>query len=398
MRTEQTVFNIIWLDDEIDTLYNRHKKELLDDGIKVLDKGAHNVEEFEQQIQKHRNFVDAVVTDANLNLKVKDDFDGLIDVSYLIKKYNKERSIPFIVFTGRDNIFEKVHNKTIGQFDAIISKQDERGIEALISMIKNIVLKVNSKEFRIHNKYRKEIEAASLIPGNKESLINALLYEYSEDWENTKDYFNPMRKIADSIFSACKREGIIPDVGDLNKISTFLDKNNHETYSITEEIMPKPLARALWYFLDITQDASHDKDGLRLKVSEYVRENQNINLFRSVLYIAMDLCLWYQKCKEEMNSSDYHRKWERRDNINSSENTKEERHLQHYEYEGVVKKDAATGRYYCENFLLDNPKDGRYQEGDRIRILNSTDNKWTFVSEEENEVDRFVFLSNIKKI
>lgn len=398
MRTEQTVFNIIWLDDEIDTLYNRHKKELLDDGIKVLDKGAHNVEEFEQQIQKHRNFVDAVVTDANLNLKVKDDFDGLIDVSYLIKKYNKERSIPFIVFTGRDNIFEKVHNKTIGQFDAIISKQDDRGIEALISMIKNIVLKVNSKEFRIHNKYRKEIEAASLIPGNKESLINALLYEYSEDWENTKDYFNPMRKIADSIFSACKREGIIPDVGDLNKISTFLDKNNHETYSITEEIMPKPLARALWYFLDITQDASHDKDGLRLKVSEYVRENQNINLFRSVLYIAMDLCLWYQKCKEEMNSSDYHRKWERRDNINSSENTKEERHLQHYEYEGVVKKDAATGRYYCGNFLLDNPKDGRYQEGDRIRILNSTDNKWTFVSEEENEVDRFVFLSNIKKI
>ncbi len=338
MRTEQTVFNIIWLDDEIDTLYNRHKKELIDDGIKVLDKGAHNVEEFEQQIQKHRNFVDAVVTDANLNLKVKDDFDGLIDVSYLIKKYNKERSIPFIVFTGRDNIFEKVHNKTIGQFDAIISKQDERGIEALISMIKNIVLKVNSKEFRIHNKYRKEIEAASLIPGNKESLINALLYEYSEDWENTKDYFNPMRKIADSIFSACKREGIIPDVGDLNKISTFLDKNNHETYSITEEIIPKPLARALWYFLDITQDASHDKDGLRLKVSEYVRENQNINLFRSVLYIAMDLCLWYQKCKEEMNSSDYHRKWERRDNINSSENTKEERHLQHYEYEGVVKK------------------------------------------------------------
>lgn len=398
MRTEQTVFNIIWLDDEIDTLYNRHKKELLDDGIKVLDKGAHNVEEFEQQIQKHRNFVDAVVTDANLNLKVKDDFDGLIDVSYLIKKYNKERSIPFIVFTGRDNIFEKVHNKTIGQFDAIISKQDDRGIEALISMIKNIVLKVNSKEFRIHNKYRNEIEAASLIPGNKESLINALLYEYSEDWENTKDYFNPMRKIADSIFSACKREGIIPDVGDLNKISTFLDKNNHETYSITEEIMPKPLARALWYFLDITQDASHDKDGLRLKVSEYVRENQNINLFRSVLYIAMDLCLWYQKCKEEMNSSDYHRKWERRDNINSSENTKEERHLQHYEYEGVVKKDAATGRYYCGNFLLDNPKDGRYQEGDRIRILNSTDNKWTFVSEEENEVDRFVFLSNIKKI
>ena len=47
MKTEQTVFNIIWLDDEIDSLYKKHKGALLEEDINVLGKGAQNVEEFE---------------------------------------------------------------------------------------------------------------------------------------------------------------------------------------------------------------------------------------------------------------------------------------------------------------------------------------------------------------
>ena len=396
METEQTVFNIIWLDDEIDSLYKKHKGELLDEGIIVLGKGARNVEEFELQMQNFRNVVDAVVTDANFNLNDKNDCDGLMDVSYLIKKYNHERSIPFIVFTGRDNIRSIVHAKTIRQFDEIVSKQDERGINALIGKIKALVLKVNSKEFRIHNKYKKELEAAALISGNEECLMNALLYEYSEDWKNTEDYFNPMRNIVESIFSACKREGIIPkDVGELNQISTFLDKNNHETYVYTQEIMPKPLARGLWYFLDITQDGSHKKDGLRLQVGNYVRETQNINLFRSVLYIAMDLCLWYAKCREELKSADYKPKWERRGVPASNERQKKEK--QEFEYEGIVKK-KGDKIFYSGNYLLQYPQNGEFQVGDKIRIKSSKGIEQPFINEEGEEVNRFVFHCNIKKL
>ena len=121
MKIEQTVFNVIWLDDEIGSLYRKHKGELLEAGITVLGKGAQNVDEFEIQIQKFKNVVDAVVTDANFNIKEMNDCDGLIDVSYLIKKYNQERSIPFIVFTGRDNLRHIVHEKTISQFDEIVT-------------------------------------------------------------------------------------------------------------------------------------------------------------------------------------------------------------------------------------------------------------------------------------
>lgn len=397
MKTEQTVFNIIWLDDEIDSLYKKHKGALLEEDINVLGKGAQNVEEFEFQMQKFRNVVDAVVTDANFNLKDRNDCDGLIDISYLIKKYNNERPIPFIVFTGRDNLRQIVNERTIGQFDEIVSKQDERGIETLIAKIKAIVLKVNSKEFRIHNKYRKELEAATLIPGNEESLMNALLYEYSEDWRNTEDYFNPMRNMIESIFSACKKEGIIPDVGELNQISRFLNGEEHEVYTKCQEIMPKPLVRSLWYFLNITQDGSHKKDDLQLKVGEYVRETQNINLFRSVLYIAMDICLWYAKCKEEMKHPDYKPKWERKGAPISLDKKRTELRQEKYEYEGIVKK-KGTKVYYCGKYLLECPKSNEYQEGDRVIIKSSIDARESFKNEEGQDVDRFVFLCYIKKV
>lgn len=393
MKTEQIVFNIIWLDDEIDSLYKKHKGELFDAGITVLGKGAQNVEEFELQMQNFRNVVDAVVTDANFNLKEKNDCDGLIDVSYLIKKYNNKRPIPFIVFTGRDNIRSIVHAKTIRQFDEIVSKQDEKGINALIDRIKALILKVNSKEFRIHNKYKKELEAASLIPGNEECLMNALLYEYSEDWDKTEDYFNPMRKVVESIFSACKKDGIIPDVGELNQISNFLGNNSHEKYVMRQEIMPKSLARGLWYFLDITQDGSHKKEGLSLKVGDYVRETQNINLFRSVLYIAMDLCLWYAKCKEELKVPDYKRKWESKGS--SARNERQE--IQEFEYEGIVKK-KGDKKFYTKNYYLQYPKNGEFQVGDKVRIKSSIDIDDPFVNEEGEEVNLFAYLSNIKKV
>ena len=123
MRTEQTAFNIIWLDDQISDLYQLYKKELRDAGIKVLGKGAHDVEEFEHQMHEYKYAVDAVVTDANLNLKVKDNFDGLLDVSYLIKEYNKNRPIPFFVFSGRDTLYSTVNPKALVQFDGIFEKQ-----------------------------------------------------------------------------------------------------------------------------------------------------------------------------------------------------------------------------------------------------------------------------------
>lgn len=113
----------------------------------------------------------------------------------------------------------------------------------------------------------------------------------------------------------------------------------------------------------------------------------------------MDLCLWYAKCKEEMSQPNYKRKWERRGMSNNIERFQKEKHTEEYEFEGIVRKREGIGWFYCGRYLLEKPKDGRYQEGDTIRITTSEENtKECFLSDEDNIVDRFVYLCNIRKM
>ena len=394
---KKNICNIIWVDDDIENIcpeigLGGIKRELRKAGIEVIGR-ARSYYEFEEIMRKFYDIVDAVITDANFNKTshapaTENDFTGLIQISRVMDLYNQKRVIPFYLYTGKKRYFNTFQN---GEFDEFIQtgRFFEKGcdIEKMFQKIKEDVEHINSSSFRIRKKFAKELEAASLISGNEESLMNLLQYEDSEDWKNPEDYFNTLRCIVDAIFSESKKVGIIPDdIGELNQIRTFLRKNEHKTYIMRQEIMPIPLACALWYFLDITQDASHKKDDLRLKV----REAASVNLFRSVLYIAMDICLWYAKSKEEVNLPDYERKWDYRDIIIDTEEEKQ------IEFEGVVKKRSETNDYYCGRFLLQKPKDGKYQDGDTIQILKSEENKRrSFFSDEGIKVDRFVYLCNI---
>lgn len=61
--------------------------------------------------------------------------------------------------------------------------------------------------------------------------------------------------------------------------------------------------------------------------------------------------------------------------------------------EGIVRKEKEKGKYYCGRYLLTIPKDGRFQEGDTIRVIESTENSQEhFLNEEGLEVDRFASI------
>ena len=138
--------------------------------------------------------------------------------------------------------------------------------------------------------------------------------------------------------------------------------------------------------MNITQDGSHDTSGLTLGVNKYVRETKNINLFRSVLYIAMDMCLWFYDIR--ISNDDFSlAKWEERDNDN-------------FEHKGVVRK-LDSGDYVCDNYLLQYTRNKEYKEGDKIGIIKSIENKpdKVFTYQCENEeicVNRFVFTTSLK--
>jgi hypothetical protein len=357
MEIPKLVYNVIWVDDEIDTLIDMGTKRcLISNGIRIIP--AHSAIELREVMEISYDRIDAVITDANMpkhgdKPKGEKDLSGFEDVKSCIEKYNQKRDIPFYLYSGRgEYLSERYENEGLEYFeinDRIFSKGE---LPQLLEQLRKDVEHINSPSFRIRNKYRKELEAAKAIEGNEETLFQALLYDYSEDWGNTQDYFNPARKVVERIFDACKRREIIPQLTELNSFSGFL-LGKDSVFAIKEncEIMPKPLVHSLEYFLNITQDGSHGAGDLRLGVDEYVRTSKNINLFRTILYIAMDLCLWYQKVSE-YSGTENRLKWQLKPDYC-------------FEYTGVVKK--IDGKLVCGECLLQD-KEVEYTEGDEVGI------------------------------
>lgn len=394
MEMQKNVCNIIWVDDDIDTLYNDScKRALRRAGLKLIGK-AHTFAEFTRIMDICYDRVDAVITDANFSAdmqspKTERDLSGFVKIRECIKAYNQKRTIPFYLYTGRSNVLnDKYDDGELDYFDLNKRFFLKGDFEQMFEQIKEEVGDINSPSYRIRTKYYAELNAASILDGNEKALFEALLYKYSDEWKNTEDYFTPMRKIVERIFSECKTLQIIPNDLSLNSFHYYM-MDKEKTYKLKDEykdLMPKPLAHSLRFFLNITQDGSHDTSGLTLGVNKYVRETKNINLFRSVLYIAMDMCLWFYDIR--ISNDDFSvAKWEERDNDN-------------FEHKGVVRK-LDNGGYVCDNYLLQYPKNEEYKEGDKIGIIKSTENKpdkvFTYLCKnEEIRVDRFVLTRSLK--
>lgn len=300
----ENVYNIIWADDQIDDILTDSLSSRLESsGIHIL-KTMDRSEPLLDAISTFGSKVDAVIVDANFP-EDKDapeserDLSGLSLVRVAIDRYRDK--IPFILYSQRDTgILKKDCPWIVKEFKYgvnWIGKDADKN--KFISIIKAQIEKYNSPEFRVRCQYRKEFEAAELIPGAEKLLTDGLLYEYNGNWESTEDFFNPARNLVECVFNRGREQGILPAIPKLNEMARFCSGEEIEGYLLHEQIMPATLKKCLKYFLDITNDGSHSRYDLSLKVREYVRENENVNLYRSILYIAMDVLLWYKNLEEE---------------------------------------------------------------------------------------------------
>lgn len=304
MSMTESVYNIIWADDEILDILSESKEAAFEkNGIKVLRK-LNRSENLIETIEELGSKLHAVIVDANFSedegMPESDrDVSGLSLVRVAINTYRDK--IPFILYSQRDSAMLKQScpwiTKEFTYGENWLDKAVDR--KTLIATIKAQIEKYNSPEFRVRCQYRKEFEAAELIPGAEKLLTDGLLYEYNGNWESTEDYFNPTRNLVECVFNRGRENGILPSIPELNKMARFCSGEEIDGFKLYEAILPDVLKKCLKYFLDITNDGSHSRYDLSLKVREYVRENQNINLYRSILYIAMDILLWYSNLEKE---------------------------------------------------------------------------------------------------
>ena len=367
------VYNIVWADDEIDALLDRYKERFQDNGFQIIGV-AHDGKELEAKIAELASKIDAVIVDANFpSTSLDDEFSERnisgLDYAYSLFAFSYKRSIPFFVFTQRsDELLEvKFEDKPdfrneFKRHKNWFKKNDDKELKALFKAIKEEVEYRRSDAFLVRNKYRKEFEAALLIDDAETNLEKGLLYLYEENkWRTTQDYFNPARKIVERMVTKCEEMKILPPQTSLNNASKLFSgmvNDNHE--GLKEAVMPRPLAESLFHFLKITQDGSHDANDMSLGVDKYVRETKNINLYRSILYIVMDLLLWFKSAAEKYKGNT-NPLWEEK-----------------FKYEGKVCKDF-DNRYreyfYVDNYELASSNDPRLKAGVTSRIYDSEFNK-----------------------
>lgn len=370
------VYNIIWADDEIDS-YRRDNTVttiLRSKNVKLLD-FAHTSSELKEKLNEWEDTVDAVITDGNFDKKKTVDIirstSGISDVLTFISDFNRKRIIPFFLYTGKKALLkEKFTDGELDYFEKRGRIFEKGSFSKMLEKIKEDVDYINSPQFRIRNKYAKEFEAAALIQDATENLERGLLYIYEdESWENTQDYFNPARKIVERIISSCSEMNLLPPHLSLN-IASKIFSGLSCGYSLKKPLMEKPLAESLHFFLKMTQDGSHDTDDLQLNVDQYVRDTKNINLYLSILHIAMDLLLWHKRMKDEYS------------------NTKERLWDSDFIYLGKVCKHPVKNFFYTNIYQLET-KDVDIHDGDLVGILKRDENRFP-----TGEITDFVFKNN----
>lgn len=310
------VYNIIWADDEIDALLEDEDiEDLKSQGFNIVGK-AHNGVELEKLLMSPETF-DAVIIDANFNesnneVSSERDTSGLTYARILYKSQLKEK-VPFFLFTGRSDEQLKERYQYVSDFQKDFPRhkrwfnKGQNEWDEMFNEIKNTVDNMRTPYFIVRNRYVEELNAASLFDDVYTFVLDFLIRDYNNDFEDYVEPFITVRRKIEKIFAQCEEWGIIPPISDnTNGTAAYFLHNKYRIKDtegkviypyqmLVKDIMPKPLAHSLNHIVEITQDASHSKDKMKLKIDEYFNKTKDILLLRSVIYIFLDVLKWFAR-------------------------------------------------------------------------------------------------------
>ena len=312
------VYNVIWADDECDTLKKDAAiRKLFDDKrIEVL-KYVATSEALKDAIECYKDKIDAVIVDGNFSkgeveYVESDDISGLIHTISFIELFNVKRDIPFFLFTARKILLQEICKN--GEIDYFIKTErliQKGNIDKLADKIIKDVDHIHSVEFMVKKKYQSLINIAKNVDKQCAENLHQFLLDEARDknFDKSVDLFNQLRGIMEQIMEGCKEYDIVPEnILSLNNFKNFYtfvsyrDKVSNVSvnkwkgsggYKPVDEAMPKAIGYSIDKLIDTIQDGSHKMQNLNLGVSEYVQESQSPFLFRTCLYQVMDILRWY---------------------------------------------------------------------------------------------------------
>lgn len=320
-RMTKNIVNIIWADDEVDSILDDICIENLESkGFNVVGR-AHDGIELKHLLNGSNN-VNAVIIDANFCEEGIPEDDELVSTGFEYARYlqkEKNGSIPFFLFTGRaENILRQKYkilgSNALDDFPRGVrwfSKTVAAEFDMMFNAIRSEVESINSPEFIIDNRYNAELEAVAFLGEKcKETIRTLLIQDYTNTLASNVDPFNGLRKIVEVAFDKLQDYAIIPPINEINGTIRYLhnDEWSNQGYTIhyialKKGILHKSVASSLWNCIKLIQDGSHRNNRLVYKVDIYWEGSKDTIFLRSIFWSLLSLVKWtFDICTEYPDS------------------------------------------------------------------------------------------------
>lgn len=300
--------NVVWCDDNIDTLltesvlysFERHNCHLF--------KKAKTSKELKAILEEYKRDIDAVIVDFNMGESEKipavDSASGFRWVHEHMKEY---KPIPFYLYSARDYDFIKekytsFEFKMEGDYFFTPNKSlsNERNryfqpgeLEQLLEMIGEEVEKISTPEFKIRNEFSKAFATLERFNLDSNVFMQILLSDENVDRYDLLNRANPIRMVLEEMVSKLETDGIVPTNCDFNSIPyLFHGKDKNSIVYSSQHHMHKSLFEAYQFLVAYTQDGSHNKNYLNLEFHDYLRTSRDIYIVKSLAIIALDVVSW----------------------------------------------------------------------------------------------------------
>lgn len=305
---ESKLIHVVWCDDAIDSLYDKYTQVLFEEHNCILFKKAHNSDELNKILDDYKEQVDAVITDFNMGASEtfpkKDMAKGFQWVHEHCKEY---APIPFYLYTGRD--IEFIKEKYDG-FEYSTNEDDyffgpNKNVESkrnrhfqggelgdLLEMIEEETVTICTPEYRIRQEYSDAFVAINKFGLDASVFLQILLFDEKVRPTELRSQSNQLRMVIDKLVGELKNNKIIPSDLKLNEVPHFLADKSNTKYD-SDDYMPKSLSKAFSFFLDYTQDGSHDNTTLSIEFNQYLSSTKDIFLVKALAIICLDIIKWF---------------------------------------------------------------------------------------------------------
>lgn len=295
---EDIIYNILWIDDEHDTLSGT-KGRAKRNGInlipyKSLDGGM-------SELERNYPFYDGVLLDAKF-FENEDDEAGSEDTYASFRAKDRILQLPkkfdIFILTGQAEAYEDRTFKKA--FTKVYEKGKDEDVNRLFSDIKEAAK--GQLDTQLRHSFKRVFDLCTEryvgeLAG--QDLLNLLKVNVESDIDND---FNTIRKIVEDLFTAFHKfnllpiEFVSPRVA-LTESSKFLAGKSSDGKLLPEKgfqhleetYLPQQIAYYIRSILLSTQAGSHRSD-----IDKFVKQVRTPYLFKSVLYQLMDVLVWFK--------------------------------------------------------------------------------------------------------